>query len=68
MELNIRPGTPGFKHQMETTSDGRVTRTALEEKSYAFFFNANDQAIAEDVSKAFADASIICRFRVKRTQ
>jgi hypothetical protein len=37
-------------------------------KSYAFFFNANDQAIAEDVSKAFADASNICRVRVKRTQ
>jgi hypothetical protein len=33
-----------------------------------FSLNANDQAIAEDVSKAFADASNICRFRVKRTQ
>jgi hypothetical protein len=53
---------------METTRGGRVTRTALEEKSYAFFFNANDQAITEDVSKAFADASNVCRFIVKGTQ
>ena len=66
LELHIRPGSPRFKHQMETTSGGRVIRTALEEKSYAFFFEKNDQSVAEEIAKAFADASNICRLRVRR--
>jgi len=68
MELWIRAGSPGFKHRMETTSGGRVTRSAFEAKSYTFFFDRNDQAVAEEVSKAFADATNICRLRVRRRQ
>ena len=63
LELKIRAGSPGFKKQLETTAGGRVTRNALEEKSYGFFFDTNDQAIAEEVSKAFTEAINICRAR-----
>jgi len=63
LELKIRSGSPGFKQQLVTTVGGRITRNALEEKSYSFFFNTNDQAIAEEVSKAFAEAINICRAR-----
>ena len=66
LELKIRAGSPGFKKQLETTVGGRVTRNALEEKSYSFFFNTNDQPIAEEVSKAFAEAINICRARINR--
>jgi hypothetical protein len=66
LELKIRSASPGFKQQLETTAGGRITRQALEVKSYSFFFNTNDQSIAEEVSKAFADASNICRSRMKR--
>jgi hypothetical protein len=66
LELKTRAGSPGFKKQLETTAGGRVTRNALEEKSYGFFFNTNDQAIAEEVSKAFTEAINICRARINR--
>ncbi|HEY6245456.1 MAG TPA: hypothetical protein VIX17_16015 [Pyrinomonadaceae bacterium] len=66
LELKIRSGSPGFKQQLVTTAGGRVTRNALEEKSYSFFFNTNDQPIAEEVSKAFAEAVSICRSRNKQ--
>ena len=67
LELKIRPGSPGFKHQMETNKEGRGRKAGLEEKSYGFFFDVKDQSIAEQVSKAFAGASNICRGRVKRS-
>ena len=63
LELKTRAGSPGFKKQLETTAGGRVTRNALEEKSYGFFFDTNDQAIAEEVSQAFTEAINICRAR-----
>ena len=66
LELKTRTGSPGFKKQLETTAGGRVTRNALEEKSYGFFFNTNDHAIAEEVSKAFTEAINICRARINR--
>ena len=66
LELKTRAGSPGFKKQLETSAGGRVTRNALEEKSYGFFFNTNDQAIAEEVSKAFTEAINICRARINR--
>jgi hypothetical protein len=65
LELKTRSGSPGFKKQLETTAGGRITRNALEEKSYSFFFDTNDQAIAEEVSKAFAEAIKICRSRMR---
>jgi hypothetical protein len=68
LELKTRSGSPGFKKQLETTAGGRVTRNALEEKSYGFFFNTNDRAIAEEVSKAFTEAINICRARINRRQ
>jgi hypothetical protein len=66
LELKIRSGRPGFKKQLETTAGGRITRNALEERSYSFFFNTNEQPIAEEVSKAFAEAINICRTRINR--
>ena len=66
LELKIRAGSPGFKKELETTAGGRITRNALEEKSYSFFFNTNHQAIAEEVSKTFAEAINICRARINR--
>ena len=66
LELKIRPGSPGFKQQLVTTVGGRITRNALEVKSYAFFFDTNDQPVAEEVSKAFAEAINICRARLNR--
>ena len=66
LELNIRPGVPGFRHQMAITKDGRVTRNVLDEKSYAFFFHTKDRSIAEDVANAFAEANTICRSPGKR--
>ena len=66
LELKIRAGSPGFKQQLVTNVGGRITRNALEVKSYAFFFDTNDQAIAEEVSKAFAEATNICRARTNR--
>ena len=66
LELKIRPGSPGFKQQLVTTVGGRITRNALEVKSYAFFFDTNDQPVAEEVSKAFAEAINICHARINR--
>ena len=66
LELKIRPGNPGFKQQLVTTVGGRITRNALEVKSYAFFFDTNDQPVAEEISKAFAEAINICRARTNR--
>jgi hypothetical protein len=65
LELKIRSGSPGFKKEMETTAGGRITRNALEAKSYSFFFDTNDRPIAEEVSKAFAEAINICRSRMR---
>jgi hypothetical protein len=66
LEVTVRAGSPGFKQQLETTARGRVTRNALEVNSYSFFFNTNDRAVVDEVSRAFADASEICRSRMKR--
>jgi hypothetical protein len=67
LELRIRPGSPGFKLQMVTTKDGRVTRIpTLEPKEYSFFFDIKDRRVVEEVSKAFAEASNICRARIHR--
>jgi hypothetical protein len=67
LELKIRPGSPGFKVQMVMAKGGRVTRMPTrEEKSYAFFFNTRGRAAAEDISKAFADASNTCRSTMQR--
>ena len=66
LELKIRPGNPGFKQQLVTTVGGRITRNALEVKSYAFFFDTNDQPVAEEVSKAIAEAINICQARINR--
>jgi hypothetical protein len=67
LELTVRPGSQGFKLQMVTTKSGRVTRIpTLVQKQHAFFFNIRDQRIVEDISKAFAEASNICRSRMQR--
>lgn len=67
LELRIRPASPGFKQQMVTTKSGRVTRIpTMEAKEYSFFFNTRDRVVAEDISKAFADASSLCRPRMQR--
>ena len=67
LELRIRPGSPGFKQRMISTRAGRVTaRLNAEQKSFAFAFNTEDQPVAEDVSKVFAEASNICRSRMQR--
>ena len=67
LELKIRSGSRGFIQQLVTTKGGQVTRPpTLEERHYAFFFNFRDERIAEDVSKAFTDASTICRSRTQR--
>jgi len=66
LQLNTRSGTPGFTEQMVTTIRGQVTRTpVLQERQFSFFFNLRDQRIAEDVSKALADASALCRSRTQ---
>ena len=65
LELKIRPGSPGFKNQMETNKRGRAEASVLDTKSHSFFFDVNDRGVAEDVAKAFADASSICRLRMK---
>ena len=69
LQLTTRAGSPGFTQQIVTTRSGQVTRTpALQERQFAFFFNLRDQRIAEDVSKAFADAGTICRSRTQRAR
>lgn len=69
LELNVRAGTPGFTQQMVTTRAGQVTRVpALQERQFSFFFNFEDRRVAEDVAKAFADASGICRARTARAR
>jgi len=65
LELKIRLGSRGFRQQLETTAGGRVTRSALEVKSYAFAFDTNDLSIAQEVLKAFTDAINVCRSRHK---
>jgi hypothetical protein len=67
LELNARPGGAGFTQQTVVTRAGHVTRTpAIQGTRTAFLFNLRDQSIAEDVSKAFADAATICRSRTPR--
>lgn len=67
LELKIRPGSPGFKQRLITTKGGRVATTVNTEARYfAFVFNTQDQAVAEDVSRVFAEASNICRSRMQR--
>ena len=66
LELKARPGSPGFKHRLITTKGGRVTRVNVEARSSTFVFNTQDQSIAEDVSRVFAEASNICRSRMQR--
>lgn len=66
LELKTRPGSPGFKQRIITTKGGRVTRINTDERSNTFVFNTRDQAIAEDVSRVFAEASNICRSRMQR--
>jgi hypothetical protein len=62
LQLSTRAGTPGFTQQVVTNKRGEVTRTpVLQERQVSFFFNLRDQRIAEDVAKAFADASALCR-------
>jgi hypothetical protein len=68
LELKIHVGSQGFKHQIVTTSASRRTKAELVETSYAFFFETRDQSVAEEVAKAFADASNLCRVRVRRSQ
>lgn len=66
LDLKIRPGRPRFTQQTIVTKGGKVTRISVEARSYTFLFNHQDQQIAEDISKAFADASNICRSRTLR--
>lgn len=67
LELRIRPASPGFKLQMVTTKSGKVSRIpTMEVKEYNFFFNTRDRVAAEDISKAFADVSNLCRSRMQR--
>jgi hypothetical protein len=67
LELSIRPRSPGFKLQMVTTKDGRVTRMpTMEQKNHAFFFHLRERRIVEDVSKTFEEVSNICRSRMQR--
>ena len=66
LQLSVRPGSRGFTNQAVITKGRQVTRTTAEDKQYSFFFHFRDQQIAEDVSKAFADASAICRSRPQR--
>jgi len=62
LQLSTRAGSPGFTLQMVTTKRGQVTRIpVLQERQFSFMFDLRDQQIAEDVSKAFADAGAICR-------
>ena len=69
LQLTTRPGTPGFIQQLTTTKRGQANRTAvLQERQLAFFFNLRDQRIAEEVSKAFADAGAICRSRAQTSR
>jgi len=65
--LSTRAGSPGFAQQAVSTKPGQVKQTiALREREQAFYFNVRDQQIAEEVSRAFADASAICRSRSSR--
>lgn len=67
LELKTRPRTRGFMLQMVTTRGGLVTRVpAIEERQYAFFFDLNDQLVVEKISKAFHEASNICRSSMRR--
>src|SRR5262249_40075154 len=49
LELKIRPGSPGFRNQMETGRAGAGTNTSLEERSSGFFFETRDRSVAEEV-------------------
>lgn len=66
LELNVRPGSPGFTTQMMVNKAGRVTHISVQDRQAIFLFNFRDQQVAEDVSRAFADASTICRSRTQR--
>lgn len=67
LELNSRAGSPAVTQQTVVTRPGQVTRIpVLQARQFSFFFNLRDQGIAEDVSKAFADAASICRSRTQR--
>ena len=67
LELHIRPGTRGFTQQLK--AQAQVTATTTQDaRSYTFFFDYRDRQIAEDVSKAFADASNICRSKPPRSR
>ena len=67
LELKTRPGAPGFRLQLVAHKDGRVTKMpAMTPDNYSFLFDVRDQGIAESISKAFADASNICRSRNQR--
>ena len=66
LQLSVRSGGPGFTQQLVTTKGRQVTRAILEERQYQFFFHFRDKQIAEDVSRAFTDASAICRSRPHR--
>ena len=66
LELKIRQGSPSFKQRLITTKGGQVTaRLNTEARYFAFVFNTQDQAVAEDVSRVFAEASNICRSRMQ---
>jgi hypothetical protein len=67
LELKTRPGASGFKLQMVAIKDGRVTKMpAMTTNNHSFLFDVRDQRMAESISKAFADASNICRSRKPR--
>jgi hypothetical protein len=67
LELKIRPASSGFKQRMISTKGGQVTATVNTEARYfVFVFNTQDQAVAEDVSRVFAEASNICQARMQR--
>jgi hypothetical protein len=68
LQLSVRFGSPGFTQQLVTTKGRQVTRTTLEERQNGFFFHFRDKQVAEDVSKAFADAGAICRSRPQRSR
>ena len=67
LELGIRPRSPGFRLQMTTSRDGRVTRSPrLETRQHILVFNVADRQIVKDISRAFANGSNLCRTRTKR--
>ena len=69
LQLYVRAGTPGFTQHMVVSRPGQVTRIpVMQVRQSSFYFDLGDQRIAEEVSKAFADASAICQSRTQRAR